>query len=93
MIGYPDKALLSLLLLAAGTVAEIIAVRRPRWDVLAAALAGAGVAAWTLTNSPYEGPVLFAPLRGNGLTAADLLSVPAVLLGLVLGTRAVRLRC
>lgn len=92
MIGHPDKALLSLVLLAVGTVVGVLALWRPKWDALASALAGAGVAAWTLTNGPYEGAVLLVAIPGNGLTAADLLSVPALVIVAALVVRALRSR-
>ena len=33
-------------------------------------------AAWLLVNSPVEGRVLWAPVTGHGLTQADVLVVP-----------------
>ena len=84
------RTLLSLLLLVLGTALAYWALDRPRWEVPGVALAAVGVTAWTLTNTPYEGAVLVIPFDGNGLTAADLLCGPAVLLGLHLCWRAVR---
>lgn len=49
---------LSLALLLVGAVAAAVALRRPRLDVVAAALAGAGVAAWLLSNTAEEGRTL-----------------------------------
>ena len=84
------RTLLSLLLLVLGTALAYWALDHRRWEVPGAALAAAGVTAWTLTNTPYEGAVVFVAVQGNGLTAADLLSGPAVLLGLHLCWRGVR---
>ena len=61
-----------------------------RWEVPGAALAGAGVVAWLLTNGPYEGAMSLAVFEGNGLTVADLLVVPALLLLAQLSWRSVR---
>ena len=42
------------------------------------------VAAWLLVNSPVEGPVLWAPSERHGLTVADLLGLPPLLLAVAL---------
>lgn len=84
------RTLLALLLLVLGTAAVYWAVDHARWELPGVALAAVGVTAWTLENRPYEGAVLFIPFRGNGLTAADLLCGPAVVLGLALCWRSVR---
>ncbi len=84
------RALLSLTLLVLGTALAYWAVWHPRWEVPAAALAGSGIAAWSLSNLPYEGAVLVVPVDGNGLTAADLLSAPGLVLVVYLCQRAVR---
>ena len=68
---------LTLAAVLAGTALCAFALRRPRWDVLAAALAGTGAGAWLLSNGAGEGPLLVLVTTGNGLTAADLLAVPA----------------
>ncbi|RJK97858.1 hypothetical protein [Vallicoccus soli] len=39
---------------------------------------------WVRVNGPLEGPVLLAVATGNGLTAADLVSVASTTLGLLL---------
>ena len=84
------RTLLSMVLLVAGTALLYWALDHPRWEVVAVAVASGGVAAWALTNGPYEGSVLLVPFEGNGLTAADLLCGPAVVLGVVLCWRSVR---
>lgn len=81
---------LSLALLVVGTVAAAVALRQPRLDVVAAALAGAGVAAWLLSNTEEEGRTLLVVVPGNGVTEADLVAVPAVLLLGVLCWRRLR---
>ncbi|MCW2620794.1 MAG: hypothetical protein JWL64_396, partial [Frankiales bacterium] len=40
-------------------------------------------AAWLLANGPYEGPVLWVPLPGHGLTVADLAAAPPLLVAVV----------
>lgn len=40
--------------------------------------------AWLLVNSPVEGAVLWAPSERHGLTVADLLALPPLLLAVVL---------
>lgn len=74
------KALLSLLLLIVGTALVAHAMAHRNWELPGAVLATAGVTAWTLTNARFEGPVLLIAFPGNGLTLADLLSVPAAVL-------------
>ena len=91
MDGTSDpRTLLSLLLLVLGTGLAYWALDHRRWEVPGTALAAVGVTAWTLENTPYEGAVLFIPFQGNGLTAADLLCGPALVLGAVLCWRSVR---
>ena len=84
------RPLAALLLLGVGTVLAYVGVSNRRWEVVGAALAGAGVVAWLLTNAPYEGAVLLEVNAWNGLTVADLLVVPAVLLLARLSWRSVR---
>lgn len=84
------RTLLSLLLLLAGTLLAMHALTHRRWEVLGATLAAAGIAAWTLTNRPYEGAVLLIPFEGNGITAADLLCLPGAVALAVLCWRSVR---
>lgn len=75
---------LSLLLLVLGTAALVMAVRHPRARVVAAATGAAGIVGWLLCNGAREGRTLLLVLPGNGVTAADLLALPAtVLLGVV----------
>ena len=71
---------LSLLCLAAGTLLCVAALRIVVLDVLAVALAGAGVAAWLLSTGPREGRVLLTVFPGNGVTVADLAALPAAVL-------------
>jgi hypothetical protein len=85
-----SKPALALVLLVLGTAAAYWALDHPRWEVVAVAVASAGVAAWTLHQHPVRGRRPAHPLQGNGLTAADLLCGPAVLLGLTLCWRSVR---
>lgn len=75
-------AMLSLALLAAGVVLGLLALRRPDLPrLLVGAVLGAGATAWTLSNTPYEGYVLYKASSSNGLTTADLLILlPASLL-------------
>ena len=73
-----------------GTVLAYVGIGNRRWEVLAATLAGAGVVAWLLTNEPFEGAVLLTVFKGNGLTVADLLVLPALLLLAQLSWRSVR---
>lgn len=79
-------ALLSLSLLLAGVVLGLLGLLRsslPR--VLVGAVLGAGAAAWTVSNSPFEGATLYRVTPGNGVTVADLLLIPpAALLVLLL---------
>ncbi len=49
---------------------------------LAAALLVLAAVAWVLVNGPVEGPTLFLVTRHHGLTAADLLSVCAVVVAI-----------
>jgi hypothetical protein len=81
---------LSLLLLVAGTAVAVAALRVMWLDVPAAALGAGGAAAWVLSNGEAEGAVLFEPLQGNGLTVADLLALPVVVLVAILCWRRVR---
>lgn len=73
-------AVATLLVLAAGTGLSALALRRPRLDLAATAVASAGAAGWLLSNGPLEGPTLVMVLPGNGITTGDLLAVPAVVL-------------
>lgn len=84
-----DRALLSLLLLVAGTALAVVALRARRWEVLATALATAGVVGWYVTGANAT-PVLVVVVKGNGLHVGDLLVVPAALLVAWLSLRAVR---
>lgn len=71
---------LSLLVLITGTALAVIALRVRGLDVLAASIGAGGAAAWVLSNGPGEGAVLLEPRQGNGVTVADLLAVPVVVL-------------
>jgi hypothetical protein len=84
------RALISLVLLVAGTVLAVVALRHLRWEVPGAVVATAGGVGWTLTSSAYDGPVLFVVVGSVGLHAGDLLSVPAGLLVLWLCWRGAR---
>lgn len=84
------RTLLSLVLLVVGTLLSMHALTSRRWEVLGAALVAAGIAGWTLTNTPYEGAVLFIPFDGNGVTAADLLCLPGLAALAALCWRSVR---
>jgi len=84
------RPLTALLVLGVGTVLAYAGIGNRRWEALGAALAGAGVVAWLLTNGPYEGAVLLEVNAWNGLTVADLLVVPAALLLAQLSWRSVR---
>ena len=84
------RPLAALLLLGVGTVLAYVGVSNRRWEVAGSALVGAGVVAWLLTNGPHEGALLVTVFDGNGLTVADLLVVPAVLLLAQLSWRSVR---
>ena len=84
------RPLIALLVLGVGTVLAYVGVRSRRWEVIGAMLAGAGVVAWLLTNDLYKGAVLLEVFDGHGLTVADLLVVPAVLLLAQLSWRSVR---
>lgn len=86
----PVRAVLALAVLVAGTGLAGLAVRRPRWSIVAAAVAGAGTTAWLALNRPLEGPVLVSLAHGSGVTLADLLAVPALLLLVVLCVRSLR---
>ena len=84
------RTLLSLALLAVGTVLALYALTHRRAEVLGAAVVSGGLVAWTLTNAPYEGVVLVVPFDGNGITAADLLCLPGLLALAVLCWRGAR---
>lgn len=90
-----DPAALAVLaLLLAGTVAgAALAMRRSArlQLVVAAGLVCLG-ALWLVVNGRYEGAVLWVPVRGHGLTVADLLSVPAFAVAAVLLAAARRRR-
>ena len=83
---------LALLALAAGTLLCLLALRVAALDVLAAAVAAAGGAAWVLSNNPGEGDTLLVVRPGNGLTLADTAVLPAVFLVAYLGVRRWRTR-
>jgi hypothetical protein len=83
--------LLTLSLLAGGTLLCVAALRFPALDVLAAALASGGASAWLLSNEPAEGGTLLVVQPGNGVVLADLAVVPAAMLVIALCWR--RLRC
>lgn len=51
-----------------------------------AALGGLGVA-WLALNGPMEGAVLLHVSRDHGITVADLLVVPALLVAVVVAAR------
>ena len=84
------RSLAGLLILGVGTFLAYAGLGNRRWEVPGAALAGAGVVAWLLTNGPFEGAVLLTVFDGNGLTVADLLVVPALVLLAQLSWRSVR---
>lgn len=46
--------------------------------------------AWLLVNSPVEGAVLWSPASGHGLTVADLLAVPPLLVAAALAVEHLR---
>ena len=81
-------AVLSLVLLAVGTVLCVRALKHRRLEVLGATDATAGVVGWVLAES--VGPVLLVVVRGTGIHVGDLLCVPAALLVLWLCVRGVR---
>lgn len=86
-VGLADPVPLAVLvLLLAGTAAgAVLAVRRHRRAQVVGGVALLLVAAlWLVVNGPYEGPVLWVPLRGHGLTVGDLLAVPALAVAAVL---------
>jgi hypothetical protein len=43
--------------------------------------------AWLLSNGPTEGRILWSPLQTHGLTVADLLAVPPLLLAAAIVVR------
>lgn len=72
---------LSLALMLIGTVLVTSALRgRGRLAPAAVPVSVAGVLAWLLSNSPVEGPTLLVVLPGYGVTAADLVAIPTVVL-------------
>lgn len=81
---------LALGLLLLGTLLLSISLAWRALDVLAAAVAAAGIVAWLLSNSPAEGGILLVVLPGNGVTQADLAALPAGLLVAVLACRRLR---
>ena len=81
---------LALALLALGTALCCLALRSVKLDALAAASGSAGAVAWLLCNGPGEGSTLLVLERGNGLTTADLASLPAAVLVLLLSVRRLR---
>ena len=82
--------LVTLTLLALGTLLSLLALRWSRLDVLAVGTAGAGVGSWLLSSSPGEGRTLLVVLPGNGVTVADVAALPAVVLVAVLSWRRLR---
>ena len=80
----------ALALLLSGTLLAALALRTRALDVLACAVASAGVVAWLLSSGPAEGPTLFVVLPGNGVTVADVAAVPASVLVAVLSWRRLR---
>lgn len=93
LIGPPREQklyVLTLVFLAAGSLLALAAVRLARLEVVAAAVAGAAVAAWLLSNGAGEGGTLLVVFPGNGLTLADLAAIPAVALVAVLSVRRLR---
>lgn len=68
---------LSLLLVGTVTGAALAVRRSPRVQLVTAAGLLCLAALWLAVNGRYEGAILWVPVRGHGLTVADLLSVPA----------------
>lgn len=83
----PRLYVLSLGLLVLGAALALLALRL---ETTAVALAGAGVAAWLLTNRVAEGAALAEVRPGNGLTVADVAAVPVILLVAILWWRGLR---
>ena len=81
-------AVLVALALLAATVAGVLALlanapaRQSHWRPVGQIVLLSG--AWLLANSPYEGRVLWVPARGHGLTTADLVVLPPLLVALLL---------
>ncbi|MDT7550967.1 MAG: hypothetical protein QOE84_3361 [Actinomycetota bacterium] len=84
-------ALLVLLTLVVATVSGALTLagpagRQPSWRPVGEIVLLTG--AWLLSNGPLEGAVLWAPFRTHGLTLADLLAVPTlVVAGLLVAQR------
>jgi hypothetical protein len=55
-----------------------------RTRVVTAAVLVLAAVVWVLVNGPVEGPVLVVVSPGHGLTVADLFSVAAVLVAVLL---------
>lgn len=81
---------LALALLLSGTLLAALALRSRALDVVACAMASAGVVAWLLSSGPAEGRTLVLVLPGNGVTVSDLAAVPASALVAVLSWRRLR---
>lgn len=82
-----------LLLLLATALGAVLTTRRRRRPQLVGGVALVILAlGWLLVNGPYEGPVLWVPFRGHGLTVGDLLSIPALAVAAVLGFNGARWR-
>ena len=81
---------LALGLLVLGTLLAALSLIVRGLDVLSVAVAAAGIVAWLLSSGPAEGRTLLVVLPGNGLTQADLLALPAMVLLLVLSWRRLR---
>jgi membrane-bound ClpP family serine protease len=91
----PDPFALSvlLLLLFATALGAALTTRRRRHPRIVFGVALVVLAlVWLMVNGPYEGPVLWVPLPGHGLTVGDLLSVPAFAVAAVLGFAGARWR-
>lgn len=75
---------LSLLLLTTIVGAVLSGRRHRRAQVTGGAVLLGLALLWLFVNGPYEGPILWVPLPGHGLTVGDLLSVPALAVAAVL---------
>lgn len=75
---------LALLLLTTAVGAALSARRNPRMQLVAGAVLLALALVWPVVNGPYEGPILWTPVRDHGLTLGDLLSVPGFAVAAVL---------
>lgn len=67
------------MLATVAAVVTLVEVPSGRSRVLRpAAVLGVLSAAWLLVNGPYEGRLLWSPVTDHGLTVADVLVVPAL---------------